>query len=579
MESTVSELLVALLKKYGARFVCGLPAGQLLGVMDAVGRDPEITYVTTRHEEAAGHMADAISRITDTLGVCFGTTGPGATNLLPGVAAAWADNIPLLALTGNNQSYLIYPGHDNLQDGDHLGLYRPITKWNALLRDADRAPELIERALRTAQSGRPGPVHLDIPVDVGLQHRHFDVDWHSAPPFSRPSGDPNLVERAATALRAAHRPLLLAGGGVVRSGATPGFRALLDLTGFPATTTLMGFGVVPPEHPCNIGCGGWFGGEAPLTAMQEADVILAVGCKFSTWTLIDKPPVYPRRKGQLLIQVDIDPDMLGKNARIDLGIVGDAQRVLEDLAQLLGEGKPFAAESRWKERLVHTNERYRALVNSIADTRAVGAEEPPNEATVARAIAQWLAPDAIVCFDGGQVMEWAHTFVSIREPQCHLFNPGMGHLGFGQPFANAAKLAYPARQVVNIVGDGAFGCTVQELETAARCGLNVINIVCNDSYWGMYKPLQEQVCKNPGLGARLSNVNFARVAEGFGCYGERVTRVEDLGPALARAVAAKKPAVLDVLVRFTPHPMDRLWMEVVFANVKVPVPQQREKAA
>lgn len=579
MEGTVSELLVMLLKKHGVRFVCGLPAGQLLGVMDALGRDPDIAYVTTRHEEAAGHMADAISRVTDTLGVCFGTTGPGATNLLPGVAAAWGDNIPLLALTGNNQSYLVYPAHDNLQDGDHAGLYRPITKWNAVLRDADRAPELIERAIRTARAGRPGPVHLDIPVDVGFHRRRFDVDLTPVLPPGRPAGDPDLVERAAAALRAASRPLLLAGGGVVRSGATEAFRALLDLTGFPATTTLMGLGVVPPDHPCNIGCGGWYGGEAPLKAVQEADVILAVGCKFSTWTLIDKPPVYPRRKEQTLIQVDIDPDMLGKNARIDLGIVGDARRVLEDLAQLLRTGGPFAADLRWKERLVGENERYRALVNSMAEAKAVGAEEPPNEAAVARAIAGLLAPDAIVCFDGGQVMEWAHTFVPIRDPHCHLFNPGMGHLGFGQPFANAAKLAHPERQVVNIAGDGGFGCTVQELETAARYGLNVINIVCNDSYWGMYKPLQEQVCKNPQLGARLTDVNFAKVAEGFGCYGERVTRLEDLAPAFARAVAAKRPTVLDIPVRFTPHPMDRLWMEVVFANVEIPLPQRVEKAA
>ena len=215
----------------------------------------------------------------------------------------------------------------------------------------------------------------------------------------------------------------------------------------------------------------------------------------------------------------------------------------------------------------------------MADARAVGADEPPNEAAVARALAALLAPDAFVCFDGGQVMEWAHTFIAVRDPRCHLFTPGMGHLGFGQPFANAAKLAHPGRQVVNIAGDGAFGCTVQELETAARYGLAVINVVCNDSHWGMYKPIEEGVFKNPGMGTRLTNVNFAKVAEGFGCYGERVARLEDLAPAFARAAASKRPAVLDVAVRFTPHPMDRLWMEIVFANVDLPLPQRARKAA
>lgn len=578
MQSTVSELIVALLKRSGVRYVAGVPAGQLLGVMDALGRDPDITYVTTRHEEAAGHMADAISRVTPTLGVCFGTTGPGATNLLPGVAAAWADNIPLVALTGNNQSFLVYPAHDNLQDGDHVGLYRPITKWNAVVGNADRAPELVERALRTARSGRPGPVHLDIPVDVGFQRRAFDLDGFRSPEPSRPLGDPDLMSRAAAALAGARRPVLLAGGGVVRSGATEAFRALATLTGFPATTTLMGLGVIPPDHPSHIGSGGWYGGEAPLRALQEADVVLAVGCKFSSWTVIDKPPAYPRRQGQTIIQVDIDPEMLGKNARIDLGIVGDARRVLEELAQALKTTR-FAPDPRWRETLAAERERYRALVNSIADQRAVGAEEPPNDAAAARALAAVIDREAIVAFDGGQIMEWTHTFIPVAEPDRHLFNPGMGHLGFGQPFANAAKLAHPGREVINIAGDGGFGCTVQELETAARYGLGVINVVCNDSAWGMYKPIEEQVFQNPRMGTRLTSVNFARVAEGFGCYGERVTRLEELPAAFARARASGKPAVLDVPVRFAPHPMDRLWMEIVFAGVDLPVPRSAQKAA
>jgi acetolactate synthase-1/2/3 large subunit len=578
MDLTVSELIVALLKKAGVRYVAGVPAGQLLGVMDALGRDDEITYVTTRHEEAAGHMADAISRVTATLGVCFGTTGPGATNLLPGVAAAWADNIPLLALTGNNQSFLVYPAHDNLQDGDHLGLYRTITKWNAVVGNADRAPEIVERALRSTRSGRPGPVHLDIPVDIGFQRRRFDLDGALTAEPARPLGDPDLVARAAVALAGAKRPLLLAGGGVVRSGATEAFRSLASLTGFPATTTLMGLGVVPPDHPSNIGCGGWYGGEAPLRALQEADVVLAIGCKFSTWTVIDKPPVYPRRRGQTLIQVDIDPEMLGKNARIDIGIFGDARRVLDELVQAL-RGLRLSLDPRWTETLAAERARYRALVDSIAGDRAVGADGPPSEAAVARALAGIIDREATVAFDGGQIMEWTHTFIPVAEPDRHLFNPGMGHLGFGQPFANATKLAHPDREVVNVVGDGGFGCTVQELETAVRYGLNVINVVCNDSAWGMYKPIEEQVFQNPRMGTRLGAVNFAQVGQGFGCYGERVTRLEDLPAAFARARSAGKPAVLDVPVRFVPHPMDRLWTEIVFAGVDLPVPRGAQKAA
>lgn len=575
MESTVSELLVARLKRHGVRWVAGVPAGQLLGVMDALGRDPDLVYVTARHEEAAGHMADAISRVTPTLGVCFGTTGPGATNLLPGVAAAAADNVPLLALTGNNQSFRIDPGHDALQDGDHVGLFRPVTKWSAQIRDAERTSELVERALRAARSGRPGPVHLDLPVDVGFRRVAGDGEDARSADTEPPAGDPVIVERAAALLRAARRPLLLAGGGVVRAGATATVRRLLDRTGWPATTTLMGLGVVPPDHPSNVGSGGWYAGDAAIEAMQEADVVLAVGCKFSTWTVIDKPPRYPRRKEQTIIQIDVDPEMIGKNARVDLGIVGDARRVLEELSALLPAGS-LAAEPGWKTELALRRDRYRRRVEAIADEASRASGEPPGEAAVARALATIVDPDAIVAFDGGQIMEWTHTFFSVREPDRHLFNPGMGHLGFGQPFANAAKLARPEHEVVNVAGDGAFGCTLQELETAVRYGLPVIHVVCNDSAWGMYKPIEEQVFRNPRMGTRLGDVDFARVASGFGCHGERVTRLADLAPAFARARASGKPAVLDVPVRFTPHPMDRLWGEIVFAGVDLPAPRAAE---
>jgi acetolactate synthase I/II/III large subunit len=231
--------------------------------------------------------------------------------------------------------------------------------------------------------------------------------------------------------------------------------------------------------------------------------------------------------------------------------------------------KSFAADPRWKEALAADRKRYRSLVGSIADRKAVGAKEPPNEAAVARAIAGLLDEDAIVSFDGGQIMEWAHTFIPTREPDRHLFNPGMGHLGFGQPFANAAKLAHRDRQVVNVAGDGGFGCTVQELETAARYGLDVINIVCNDSAWGMYRPM-EQLFGNARMGTRLTSVDFSKVGQGFGCYGERVTKLSDLPAAFARAKASRRPAVLDVPVTFTPHPMDRLWGEIVFAGVDLP---------
>lgn len=568
MQTTVSDALLTLLRKYGIRHIAGLPAAQIAGIMDGASRGNYFSYVTTRHEEAAAHMAHAISRVTGTMGVCFGTVGPGATNLVPGVAAAWGDNIPMLVITANNQRKSISPGKDLLQNADQIELYRPITKWNAQIRDPERAPELIEQAIRIATSGRPGPVHLDIPCDVGLRRIEFDADqsFDSAYP---PCAHPGAIAEAAELLRNAKRPLLLAGGGVARAGGTEAFRALMARTGFPATTSPMGKGVVPPDSPANIGCGGFLGGEAHVQALQEADVILAVGCKFSTWILVDKPPAHFRPKGQKLIHIDIDAASLGKNTRADLGIVSDARLALEQLDAALA-GSRFAMDVQWPGKLQERHRAYRAKVDAIADqTRAPSGRI--NEAAAIRMLSGLADPDAIFCFDGGQTMEWSHTFIHPSHPDNSLFNPGMGHLGAGLPFANAAKLAHPGRQVVLVTGDGALGCTVQELETAARYGLKVMVVVMNDSCWGMYRPFGDYVFDNPNFGIRLTDVDFAAVAKGFGCVGETVTRLDQLPAAFQRAAAAERPAVIDVVCEFAQHPMDFVWPTVVLHDMELPV--------
>jgi acetolactate synthase-1/2/3 large subunit len=268
-------------------------------------------------------------------------------------------------------------------------------------------------------------------------------------------------------------------------------------------------------------------GRAALDAMQTADVILAVGCKFSTWTMIDKPPRFGKPAGQKIIQVDIDPASIGKSCAVDMGLVGDAAETLHALAdRLAGEG-PFGLDLAWRDKLRTTHLAYRDEVDQIANTKVVGAPEIPNEATLARALARILPPDAIVTLDGGQTMMWMSSFYQPGDPSAVLTEPGMGHLGFGLPFANAAKMVHPDRPVVCVAGDGAFGLTIQELETAVRYRLNTISIVFNDSFWGMYKPFGEML-QNPNFGTKLTDVNFAKVAEGFGCYGEQVPGVDAL---------------------------------------------------
>jgi len=565
MTDTVSGVLLKILRKHGIRHIFGLPAAQLGLVMDGAGKDPWFTYMTTRHEEAAGHMAHAIAKTTDSMAACFGTVGPGCTNMVPGVAAAWADNIPLLALTPDNQSWLIEPNRDLLQNAQQLKLYTAITKWNAAIRQPQRAPELVERALHIARSGRPGPVHLDIPCDIGSAPCAHDLDSIPTIEVPRPAPSAGDLAKLVDLLRKAARPVLIAGGGVARSGATEQFRELVRRTGCAAVTTCNGFGIVPVDAPSYLGGAGVLGGYGLVRSLQEADLIVAFGCKFSSFMPVNKPPVYPVPAGQKIVQVDIDDEALGRNTPLALGIAADARTTLTALNEALARGG-VQADAGWLQAMLAEKQRYRADLDAIADAKFTRGTQLMNEAALAREIARLVPDDAILVFDGGQAMEWSHSFMQPSHPQRFVFNPGMGHLGMGQPFANGAAAAHPELPVVLVTGDGGMGCTVQELETAARYKLRTTTIVMNDSHWGMYRPLGEMLA-NQNFGTRLTQVDFAQVAQGFGCHGERVTRLDELPAAFRRAQEAGGPAVIDVHCDFTPHPMDAFWPQVVLAGV------------
>ncbi len=568
INSTVSGVLVEILKKHGIRHIFGLPAAQLGLVMDGTSKDPYFRYATTRHEEAAGHMAHAVHLVSGEMAACFGTVGPGATNLLPGVAAAWADNVPMLVLTPNNQLDRIDPGKDLLQNLDQIALYKPITKWSAMIRSPQRAPELIERAIYMARSGRPGPVHLDIPCDVGTWDCSHDLDSIPSIDPARPVPAPGDIDKVVAALRNAKRPLLLAGGGVARSAATELFRTLVQRTGFPATTTPKAFGVVDFASPSHIGSAGVLAGSAMVRACQEADLILAVGCKFSSWIPVNKPPKYNVPAGQQIIQIDIDDSMLGKNAPLSLGLVGDARESLQLIVDALGKTPALAADRTWIASLQADYQGYRAQVDAIADSKYTAGTQIANSAALMREVARLAPRDSIFCIDGGQTMEWALTYLQPTHPGNVTFNPGMGHLGAGLPAANAAKIARPDSPVILVTGDGALGCTIQELETAVRCRLKTVMIVFNDSHWGMYRPIKEMIFQNEKFGSKLTNVDYSAVARGFGCHAEQVAHIEDLAAAFQRAMAAPGPALLDVRTDFTPHPMDMFWLEVVMQGAK-----------
>jgi len=336
----------------------------------------------------------------------------------------------MLVVTPSNQVNTIDPDFDQLQHLDHMALYRSITKWSAQIRSAERAPELIERAITIARSGRPGPVHLDIPCDVGTWKCTYDLDSIPALTPPRPVPASRDLDTVVRLLQEAKRPLLLAGGGVARSAATAQFREFAALTGIPFMTTAKALGVADFAAPNHIGSCGFWGGRAVVRACAEADVILAIGCKFSTWIPIYKPPLLKLPRGQAIIQVDIDDGMLGKTVPITLGLVGDARETLTALSDKFADRGASALPAGWLQGLAKDRLDYLAEVDAVAESAATDTATP-NTAVFVRELTRSIPPDAIICMDGGQVASWEMIYMQPRDPRHLVHSAGMGHMGFG----------------------------------------------------------------------------------------------------------------------------------------------------
>ena len=569
-----AEVLVEALRKENVSKAFGISGHGVTVLLEAMRTEPGLDFISPRHEESAAHMADGWARATGDVGVCVSTVGPGAVNQAAGLAEAYADSIPVLAITANLQSFLSYPAVGFLEDMDTLNFYRPITKWNAVVHNRERMAELVQRAFREARSGRPGPVHLDVPLDLLCQSGPAAElpGPESYRPMGRPRGDAAAIEQAVALLQGAERPLMVAGGGVIASEACDEFRALAARLGIPATTSPMGSGCVARDAEF-FGDGGWLGGNAVIHALNAADVILAVGCRFTSWLGIGRPPIMTGPPQQKIIHVDIDPREIGKNVGVAVGIVGDAKAVLADM--LAAAGSRPASDGRhkaWTGQLTATYAEYMASLQPMLGPP----QGPITQGRLAKEVGDYLADkDATVTIDGGSTLLWAFSYLRAYEPRRRFFCAGGGHLGSGQPFANAFKLAYPNNLVVNFCGDGGFGMTLQELDTAVRHGLPVLSIINNDGGWGMCKGGQfilygPEACA--GIDQDFGAVDYAAIAQGFGAYGERVDRVEDIRPAIERALGSGRPAVLDVRVQPVPHPMFGVMAGVILQGCQFPMP-------
>ena len=550
---TGGQALARCLVPEGVPFVFGIAGGKLMHFMRAIAEQPSIRYVGVRHEAAAGMMASAVYAATGRVAVAIGEVGPGAINLVSGIGGAFNNNLAMLAITSNNQRMAAYPGRGTLMELDTQAVFRPVTKWNAVVMDGRRIPELVRRAFREALSGRPGPVHLDVPQDVLMEEHEYDAADFETPAaqyrlLAAPHPRPADIARAAALLRKAERPVLLAGGGLARSGNSTAFRDIAALLDAPATATQMGIGAVDPADPHFIGHGGTIGGSAITRALREADLVLAVGCRFSSWLWDAEGPLARDRR---MIQIDTDPAAIGRVGHLEVGLLGDAASVLDDLLAELRATPHKAAPSNhaWLAGLREDLAAHHAKLDAMA------AERTPvmHPAALARAIGEAMPDDALATYDGGHTSFWSNdlTPVSPARTRCH--EPGMAQLGFGTPWAVALKLAHPDRPVFNIIGDGAFGFTVQELDTARRYGLPIITVIHNNEAWGIIRIGQRRALDFE-LGTDLSGTDYAAIARGFGCRGETITQVEEIGPAIARALASDLPTVLDCRTRFEPHP-------------------------
>jgi|EndMetStandDraft_8_1072994.scaffolds.fasta_scaffold15094_1 thiamine pyrophosphate-dependent acetolactate synthase large subunit-like protein len=552
MNLTGAQALVRLLAAERVSFAFGVVGGKLAPLLHAIRGEQSIRYIGVRHEAAGPMMAAAVFAGSGCMAVALGEMGPGGLNLASGVGTAFNNNLAVLLITTNQHRAAAYPHGGMFMDLDTVAVLRPLTKWNAVVHDPRRMPELVRRAFREALSGRPGPVHLDVPHDVLSAECTFADDEFDLPPeryraTARPRADAGQIAAAADLLRRARRPIIVAGGGVVTSGAERRLRELAQILQAPVLPTQMALGAVSTESPFYIGHGGIIGGDAVREAFEQSDTILAVGCRFSSWMWDQHGPL--ARRHHRLININLDPAVLGAPAPHEVALQADAELALGDLVAQLGDADALAVEPDWLPRLRRLRLDYeRVLAGLAGEGSAV-----MHPAALARAVAAAIPRDAIAVYDGGHTSFWSNDFTPAYEVRTRFHDPGMSQLGFGLPYALSLQLQHPGRAVINITGDGAFGFTLQELDTARRHGLPVVNVIHNNAAWGIIQAGQRSQLGFE-LGTSLAGTDYAFIARGFGCLGETVTAPEDVAPAISRALASGLPSVIDCRTHFVAHP-------------------------
>ncbi|MGB2599601.1 MAG: biosynthetic-type acetolactate synthase large subunit [Candidatus Omnitrophota bacterium] len=536
---TGAEILIKSLREEGVDHMFGYPGGSVIPLTDKLYGEKSIKFILTRHEQGAVHAADGYARATGKVGVCMATSGPGATNLVTGIATAYMDSIPIVAITGQVKCLLI--GNDAFQEADMVGITRPITKYNYLVKDVKDLAKTVKEAFHIASTGRPGPVLIDLPVDIQLQEAEFkypkSIDIRGYNPTYK--GHIGQIKRIARAIEKSKKPVLYVGGGVIISAAEKELIKLAKKTDIPVTTTMMGLGAFPEDDPLSLGMLGMHGTAYANHAVQDSDMIIAVGARFDDRVTGRIDHFAPNA---IVAHIDIDPSSISKNVQVDIPVIGDAKEILKELTKTVKK-LDFPA---WHKIITGWKKELPLQYKKDDKLRPQYIVEEIYEATKDKG--------AIIATEVGQNQMWAAQFYTYTKPRTWLSSGGLGTMGYGFPAAIGAQVGKPNSVVIDIAGDGSFQMNIQELATAVIEKIPVKVMILNNGYLGMVRQWQELFFEKRYAFTVLDKKgctmcpDFVKLAESYGAKGIRVTKKSEVKKAIQTALKTKGPVVVDFLI-------------------------------
>ena len=530
MQLTGSQIIIECLKEQGVDTVFGYPGGAILNVYDELYKHPEIKHVLTSHEQGASHAADGYARATGKVGVCFATSGPGATNLVTGIATAYMDSIPVVAITCNVTVPLL--GKDSFQEVDIAGITTPITKYSFIVKDINNLAATIRRAFDIARKGRPGPVLVDIPKDVTAQKTEYKKADIVFPAPKTEFLTEDVIDRAIGLIEKSKKPYIFVGGGAVLSGASEELKKFVELVDAPVCDTLMGKGAYDGTSADYTGMLGMHGTKTSNLGVSECDLLIAIGTRFSD-RVLGNPKKFARQAK--ILQIDVDPAEINKNIRVTADVVGDVNEALKLINAKLTKQEHTA----WKEHIAGYAKQF------PLDYNRNGLSGP----AVIESIYEMTHGDAIMVTEVGQHQMWAAQYFKYSKPRHLLTSGGLGTMGYGLGAAIGAQTANPDKQVINIAGDGCFRMNMNEIATASREKLPLIEVIINNHVLGMVRQWQTLFYEKHYSATVLDDgVDYVKLCEAMGAEARRVTTKEEFKEAFAEALACKKPFVIDCII-------------------------------